>query len=215
MRLFSHHPRQVIDAARGGLDAGGFELRSRLLARSLSLLLAFACAEAGTHALLRLLARPLELPAHALAGGADSPGQLARQAPRLYGAAPEAPRAPRRFRLFGVIGGGEHAGAALIGVDGRPAAAYPVGSEIAPGVRLVSTAFGQVQIERQGLRSVLRSEPSRDGSPSLAAPAVPAPGLPAAQVFPGMLQRPLVVEQPGQPARPGVPEQGQGAAAQP
>ncbi len=210
MRLFSHHHKPVIDSTRRGLDAGALELRSTWLAWLLSLVLAFACAEAATHALLRLLARPLELPAHALAGGADSLGALARQAPRLYGAAPEMPRAPRRFRLFGVIGGGEHAGAALIGVDGKPVVAYAVGSEIAPGVRLVSTAFGQVQIERQGLRSVLRSEPSRDGSPSLAAPAAPA-----AQVFPGMLQRPLVVEQPGRPVQPGVPGQGQGAAAQP
>ena len=207
MRLLSHHHRPVIDSTRSGLDAGAFEPRSRRLAWLLSLLLAFTCAEAGTHALLRLLAQPLELPAHALAGEGDSLGQLARQASRLYGAAPVAPGAPRRFRLFRVISGGELAGAALIGVDGKPVAAYPVGSEIAPGVRLVSTSFGQVQIERQGVRSVLRSEPPRDGAPSLPAPPrIAAPGLPAAEVFPGMPQRPLPVGQPGRPTQPGVPD---------
>ena len=199
MRLFSHHHRPIIDGARGGLDTGGFELRSRRLARLLSLLLAFAFAEAGTHALLRLLAQPLQWPEHALAGGGDSLGQLALQASRLYGAAPEAPRASPRFRLFGVIGGGERAGAALLGVDGRPVAAYPVGSEIAPGVRLVSTAFGTVQIERHGLRSVLRSEPPQGVTPSLPVPGPAAPGQPGANAFPGMPQRPVLQAPPAQP----------------
>ncbi|WP_018914092.1 type II secretion system protein N [Thiomonas sp. FB-6] len=199
MRLFSHHPRRVIDLARTRPDGGAFGRRSSRLAGLLSLLLAFACAELGTQYLLRLLARPLELPAHALAGGAGRVGALAEQAPRLYGAAPQQAPAPRRFRLFGVIGGGEHAGAALIGVDGRPAAVYPVGSEIEPGVRLVSTAFGRVQIERQGRRSELESEPPRDVAPTF---APPGPG--AAILAPGMPQRPLFEAQPspeGEPAQ--------------
>lgn len=198
MRLFSHHPRRVIDLARTGPDAGDFGRRSSRLAGLLSLLLAFACGDSATQYLLLVLARPLELPAHALAGGEGRVGALAEQAPRLYGAAPQQAPAPRRLRLFGVIGGGEHAGAALIGVDGRPAAVYPVGSEIEPGVRLVSTAFGRVQIERQGRRSVLESEPPRDVAPSFAPPG-PSPAV----LAPGMPQRPLFEAQPAVGAEPG------------
>ena len=198
MRLFSHHPRRVIDLARTGAEAGAFGRRSSRLAGLLSLLLAFACAESGTQYLLRLLARPLELPEHALAGGAGRVRALAEQAPRLYGAAaPERAPAPRRLRLFGVIGGGEQAGAALIGVDGRPAAVYPVGSEIEPGVRLVSTAFGRVQIEREGRRSELESEPPRDVAPTFA-----PPGLSPAVLAPGMPQRPLFEAQPATGVEP-------------
>ena len=153
-------------------------------------------------AVLRLSARPLEVPVHALTQAAGSVEALAEQAPRLYGAAPERAPAPRRFRLFGVIGGGEHAGAALIGVDGRPAAAFPVGAEVAPGVFLVSTDFGRVQIERQGRRSLLETEPPRGVAPGPDAPGPAAadmrgPDMPGPVMSPGMPTHPL-------PAPPGL-----------
>ena len=106
MRHFFHPPTRVIDLAPGRPGAGASWRGSSRLAGLLSLLLAFACADVGTQYLLRLLARPLELPAHALAGGAAPVRELAGQAPRLYGAAPGQAPAPRRLRLYGVIGGG-------------------------------------------------------------------------------------------------------------
>lgn len=192
MRPFSHHRRQALDPAVAGLTP-----RSVRLARLLSLLLAFACADVATRTALRLSARPLGVPVHALtqvAGGVDA---LAEQAPRLYGAAPERAPAPRRFRLFGVIGGGEQAGAALIGVDGGPAAVFPVGAELAPGVFLVSTDFGRVQIERQGRRSQLETEPALGVAPGPAAPGLAPPDPAGAIMAPGMPAHPL-------PAIPGL-----------
>lgn len=192
MRPFSHHRRQALDPAVAGLTP-----HSARLARLLSLLLAFACADVGTRTVLRLSARPLGVPVHALtqvAGGVDA---LAEQASRLYGTAPERAPVPRRFRLFGVIGGGEQAGAALIGVDGGPAAVFPVGSELAPGVFLVSTDFGRVQIERQGRRSLLETEPARAVAPGPAAAEPALPGSPGVVMAPGMPAHPL-------PALPGL-----------
>lgn len=143
-------------------------------ARLLALVLTFACAEAAVHGLLRLAARTMPVPEYAVRDAADAVQVSARQAARLYGAPVVAPReVPRRFRLFGVIGGGEHAGSALIGVDGGPAQAFPVGAEIAPGVRLLATSFGHVQIAQHGRRSVLDSEPAQDGAVALPREAGP------------------------------------------
>ena len=186
MRPFSLHRRQAPDPAVAGLTP-----RSARLAGLLSLLLAFACADVGTQAVLRLSARPLGVPVHALTQAADGVEALAEQAPRLYGATPERAPAPRRFRLFGVIGGGADAGAALIGVDGGPAAVFPVGAELAPGVLLVSTHFGRVEIERQGRRSLLETEPARAEAPGPAAAGLGVPDGPGAVMAPGMPAHPL------------------------
>lgn len=100
---------------------------------------------------------------------------LASQAARLY-PAPHVAAASTRFRLWGVIGGGERAGAALIGIDGGPPQAYPAGALVAEGVRLVDTGFGQAVLLRNGAREVLRSSPGT-------APPSP-PGAPAANAWP-------------------------------
>ncbi|MDE2120835.1 MAG: general secretion pathway protein GspC [Betaproteobacteria bacterium] len=83
---------------------------------------------------------------------------LASGASSLFGAAPPAPGpAAPSYRLWGVIGGGAHAGAALIGRDSAPAQAFPVGAEIAPGVRLVDTGFGSAVLLQGGMRTTLRT----------------------------------------------------------
>ena len=64
-------------------------------------------------------------------------------------------------------------------------------------MRLVSTAFGRVQIERRGQRSELETQPPTDGVPTLA-----APGPAAAILAPGMPQRPLFEAVPSQEAPP-------------
>lgn len=148
------------------------------------LALLFGCAEVGVHWSLRLLARPLPLPPGALQAGADAVDALAAEASQLL-AAPAARQlapAPQRLRLYGVIGGGRHAGAALIGVDGKPPRVFAVGAGIEPGVRLVSTAFGHAEIEQQGRRVVLTTRPGA----AVQTPPGPAPA-PAFQLAPSGL----------------------------
>jgi general secretion pathway protein C len=57
-----------------------------------------------------------------------------------------------QLRLVGAVAG---AGIALIAVDGRPAQAFRVGGEIAPGIRLTSVAARGIAIERAGVREFL------------------------------------------------------------
>lgn len=77
---------------------------------------------------------PAVLPVHI-----TSPMDLAR----LLGAPPPAVDvairpAAERWTLAGVIADGNGQGAALISVDGKPARAFPVGAELAPGAVLVA-----------------------------------------------------------------------------
>lgn len=176
MRPFSRLHRLSTALAQGLVDPGLAGRRSARLARLVSVLLVLACAEVGTHWVLRLQQSSRPLPAGAQQSGGDVVDALAARGGSLFGAAPgPAPKAPSHWRLYGVIGGGAHAGAALIGVDGQPARVYPVGAWVAPGVRLVSTGFGRVELERGGQRSVLTTEPGARREPAMpmAAPDVP------------------------------------------
>ena len=56
------------------------------------------------------------------------------------------------LKLVGAVAG---EGIALIAVDGRPARAFHVGAEIAPGVRLAAVDVRKVDVERQGGRESL------------------------------------------------------------
>ena len=169
MRLFHTPGYPAAPAAGRGFDAVVAGPWPRRLAALATWLLVFGCAQVGTRLVLHLFASVREVPAGARPVALRGVGELAQQASRLFatGAAPRA-EAPRRFRLLGVIGGGRAAGAALIGVDGRPPRAYPVGAEIAPGVRLVSTGFGSVEIELDGSVRVLDSEQAGEGSAATA-----------------------------------------------
>lgn len=184
--------------ARAGrlLDLDALPLRSRQLAFVLSLLLSFAMAEAAVHWALRLLARPRAVPAAALRAAGDAVDAQAHAAAALFGEQPQqAARAPARYRLYGVIGGGRLAGAALIGIDGGAAHAFGVGALIAPGVRLVSTSFGHAELDVQGRRSVLDSEPASGGPGGLAQRPAPVASLPVLHEAPVFHPAP-VREQP-------------------
>ena len=168
MRPFPHLRRLSTALAQGLVEADATRQRSQRLARLVAVLLVFACAALATQWALRLLAPTRPVPAGALQEGADAVGTLAAEGARLFGDKPgPRPQAPTRYRLYGVIGGGDRAGAALIGIGGEPAKAYAVGSLLAPGVRLVSTGFGRAEIEQRGLRSVLSTRPGAGGGEAM------------------------------------------------
>ena len=140
-------------------------LAGNRLPRLLAVLLAFACAAAAAVWMLRMVASPKPVPGDAVLVGALGPEQASAQAARLFGAEPVADAkapAPSRYRLYGVIAGGE-AGSALIGVDGKPPRAIGVGQYVAPGVVLRETAFKQVWLDRDGQRMELRLDPEKGG----------------------------------------------------
>lgn len=176
MRLFSLHSRRSTALSQGLAEPLASQHLSRRLGWLISLLLLFACADFALQWGMRLGSRAQSVPSGALRAGVSGVDARAARAAALFGSAPvRTVQAPARFRLYGVIGGGEQAGAALIGVDGAPARAWPVGAEIAPGVRLVSTAFGQARIEQQGRLSTLQTRPGDGGQPALRADAPAAP----------------------------------------
>lgn len=172
---------------------------SRRAAALLSVVLAFACAALAVTWVLRLVASPQTVPADAQLIGALSPEQAAQQAARLFGATPvgaaSAPAAPSRFRLYGVIAGGD-TGSALIGIDGQPPRAVGVGDAIAPGVILRATGYKMVWLERDGVREELKMDPQGAqvgaiGFPSVAPrlpqftpPALAPPGIAPASIAP-------------------------------
>ena len=155
---------------------------SRRVALALALLLAFACAALAITWLLRLIASPQAVPADAQLIGALSPEQAAQQAARLFGAEPvgaaSAAQAPSRFRLYGVIAGGD-SGSALIGIDGKPPRAISVGELVAPGVRLKATGYKIVWLDRDGASQELKMDP-QNAAPGGFSP----PGYTMPQQFP-------------------------------
>ncbi|MBW4046545.1 MAG: general secretion pathway protein GspC [Proteobacteria bacterium] len=169
-------------SAVGGLSSDAPSAASLRLAWFVSLLLAFAAAASIGYWGLRLLARPLPVPADARQVGRLDTDTLAAAAPRLFGTAAsaheKAAAAPARFRLWGVIGGGSQAGAALIGIDGKPPRAVAVGAEVTPGVWLDSTAYGQAVLQQDSARTELKVQPN------LGPPSIPTVGGAAAYAQP-------------------------------
>ena len=134
----------------------------------------------------RLLARPMALPAN-VQTVAESPG-AAGDLTRMLGAAPapqtvtSAPVAEsNRFKLFGVlapvaangVAGQSTAGVALIAVDGKPARAYAVGSQLDSNTVLQSISRRSASLgPEQGATSLVLELPT---------PPLPATGtLPVA-----------------------------------
>ncbi|HYW58387.1 MAG TPA: hypothetical protein VE934_15630 [Polaromonas sp.] len=120
-----------------------------------------------------------------------SPSDLAR----LLGASPpvlDASTRPavERLTLAGVIADGRGQGAALISVDGKPARAFPVGAEIAPGSVLVAVGPKEALVAddlQSPVRTVLQLSaqvsPAVRSTPALALSnpaAVPVPAASAA-----------------------------------
>lgn len=153
---------------------------SRRAAFILAAALAFASAALAVTWGLRLLAASQPVPADAQLIGALSPDQAAQQAARLFGAEPvgaaSAAQAPSRFRLYGVIAGGD-AGSALIGIDGNPPRAVVVGGAVAPGVILRATGYKMVWLERDGVYQELKMDPQNAQSGGMGLPSY-APRLP-------------------------------------
>ncbi|MDD4885453.1 MAG: type II secretion system protein N [Thiomonas sp.] len=153
---------------------------SRRAAFFLAVALAFATAALAVTWGLRLLAASSPVPADAQLIGALSPDQAAQQAARLFGAEPvgaaSAAQAPSRFRLYGVIAGGD-AGSALIGIDGNPPRAVVVGDAVSPGVILRVTGYKMVWLERDGALQELKMDPQNAQSGGIGLPSY-APRLP-------------------------------------
>jgi general secretion pathway protein C len=151
---------------------------------------------------LRLAARPPQVPPYALAVGnaATVRGDLGRlfgTAPRQSGAVAQAPEAPSRFKLLGVMAprGDAQAepghGVALIAVDGKPPKPFTVGAQLDGDLVLQSVSLRTASLgPAQGARSVLLELPALPppnsgvlpplgAGPALAAPPrapLPIPG---------------------------------------
>ncbi len=148
--------------------------RTQLAAGLGALVLSAACTGLAIHWGMRIWRAAHEAPPAPLA--MPDWNALASNAARLY-PAPHVVAASTRFRLWGVIGGGAQAGAALIGIDGGAPQAYPAGAMVIDGVRLVDTGFGQAVLLRNGVREVLRSNPD-------AAPLAVPQGAPSGEAWP-------------------------------
>ncbi|MEK8053402.1 type II secretion system protein N [Ideonella sp. DXS22W] len=117
--------------------------------------------------------------------------------------------ADSRFRLLGLAapGAGQSGGLALIAVDGKPARTWRVGSEVEPGLRLLSVSHRRAELGAAGAAPSLTLElpplaAAQRGRPADAlGVAVPQPGLPPVAGLPG---------QPGAPA--GLPVVPMGAS---
>lgn len=149
-------------------------VRPRIAAAAAGFVLAATCATCATQWGLRVW-RGAHAPGVATTPAPDWQA-LATDAARLYPAPRATTAAPLRYRLWGVIGGGTRAGAALIGVDGRAPQAFATGALVADGVRLVDTRFGEAVLLHDGTREVLPARPaaappSADGQAAL--PAIP------------------------------------------
>jgi general secretion pathway protein C len=145
---------------------------------------------------LRLAARPLPLPGHAVTAANDVlpvGGDLAR----LLGAPPEAdpqvaaaPALASRFRLVGVMappaGRQSDAGLALLAIDGKPARAFRPGASVEGDLVLQSVGLRTAAIGPARGAPVLTLEIPR--LPAAATGTLPppggAPGLPGAMVAP-------------------------------
>ena len=153
---------------------------SRRAAFILALALAFASAALAVTWGLQLFSASQQVPADAQLIGALSPDQAAQQAARLFGVEPvgaaSAAQAPSRFRLYGVIAGGD-AGSALIGIDGQPPRAVVVGEAVSPGVILRATGYKMVWLDRDGVQQELKMDPQNAQTGGMGLPAY-APRLP-------------------------------------
>ena len=118
---------------------------------------------------------------------ASNPAALAR----LLGAPPAAVAGPgpgpaERFVLLGVVAGVTGQGAALIAVDGQPAAPYAVGQEIAPGYLLQAVGPHEAMLAdgpRTPVRAVLYVPEPGITSPAKTTGALASAPVPAARPY--------------------------------
>jgi general secretion pathway protein C len=109
-----------------------------------------------------LLARPAPPPVAAAISSTAAPGSDARLAARMFGDTGAASASALAVQVGGVMAASRNA-SAVLSVDGRPARAYLVGQEVAPGTVLAGIGEQVVTLERAGVRT-------RYPVPALAAP---------------------------------------------
>ncbi|HEX4233330.1 MAG TPA: hypothetical protein VH041_03425 [Caldimonas sp.] len=157
---------------------------------------------------LRLAARPPTLPPYAVAvsNAATVRGDLGRlfgAAPRQGAALAQAPEAPSRFKLIGVMAPRGDAGAepgrglALIAVDGKPPKPFTVGAQLDGDLVLQSVGLRTASLgPARGARSVLLELPALPPPNSGVLPplgAAPAAAPPRAPLpVPGATLPPVV-----------------------
>ncbi|HEY2558565.1 MAG TPA: hypothetical protein VGI48_02530 [Caldimonas sp.] len=163
---------------------------------------------------LRLAASPPQVPPYAIAVGNAAAvrgdlGRLFGAAPRQSAAVAQAPEAPSRFKLIGVMAPRGHAqaepgnGVALIAVDGKPPKPFIVGAQLDGDLVLQSVGLRTASLgPAQGARSVL-----------LELPALPPPNsgvLPPAGAAPALApaRTPLPVPGAAPPAAVGAAQPG-------
>lgn len=90
--------------------------------------------------------------------------------------------------VVGLIAHGKR-GSAILSVDGKPAQAFPVGRELAPGLRLAEVHAKGVVLERNGAR-VDVAMPQPTAQPNAQASIRSSPGAPAPRsALPGVMGR--------------------------
>lgn len=133
------------------------------------------------------------LSGHGRPGGATLPAVLQANITspvdlaRLLGAssAPSATQRPplERWALVGLIADGNGQGAALISVDGKPARAFSVGAELAPGSVLLAVGSKEAQIAddlQSPARTILQlsAQPAPASARDALVPRAPLAGVP-------------------------------------
>lgn len=186
-----------------------------MTSRLLSFLLWAAVAASAAFWGLQLGARPTPLPAQALV--AVQPLPQAADLTRLFGSPPapvEAAAPPpvamdSRFKLLGVVAParGQHAGLALIAVEGRAARALGVGDRVEGELAVRRIGHRQVELGTAagGTVMVLDLPLLPEAARGQLAPAPDAGGMPAPPlVQPPAVMVPPPVRSPVPPARPGA-----------
>lgn len=123
----------------------------------------------------------------------------------------DAPVSDGRFKLIGLVRGAGGPDVALIAIDGQPARAWRVGTEVDEGLRLLAVEPRQARLGPAGgpasLTLSLPEEPDTAAGATAAHPARPgAPGATGPALRPGM--RPGLRPGQGPAARPGAEQPG-------
>lgn len=180
-------------------------------------MLAVVCAIAAYWAIRIVTPQPTAAPPPLAAPPPRDPDPVL--AARMFGLVQAAPTAVlANVQVAGVFAAGADSSAVLI-VDGKPARAYLIGQEVAPGTRLVEVRPDGVTLEATGGRQELQVPPrqvaSFGGAPpppaynltgnTLSAPARPSGAAPAPMATPMLPQNVPAAdaEAPGTPRQPG------------
>ena len=185
------------------------------LARMLSLLLLLSLAGIVTYWATRLLAPPVAVAPSGSIGDAGNNANLSVAATTfgVAGAAVAAAAPASNIEVIGIVSAGDR-GAAILSVDGKPAAPYPVGTKIDDATTVESVGIETVVLERRGRKLELKS-PARASLAILTSgigqardPNRPTPPMPAPAVAPpaGAPPSPAQAGQPpASPPNPGAP----------